>query len=276
MPSHDPPTYNESGAQNMPTDLQRRQEELERKAAELQAREAQLSSTPVAASGSSKNWPPLPARCCVGPCFYQDIAVEIPNAYQRTVRMMYYLWIFYTILLFLNMLGALALFIANGSGTTFGVSLLIFFLFSPLSFVCWFRPLYKAFRVDSSFNFMIFFFVFFFQFVVAVIYAVGIPGFGSCGLLNGITTLSQKDAHSVSTYTVGIFAIFIGFLWAIDAMISFYMLVKIHRMYRTTGASLAKAQEELATGVMSNQHAATAVTRTVQQNINPSAAGLRY
>lgn len=277
QPGEMPPPYESSGAQKVvPSDLQRRQEELERKANELQAREAQLNATPA---GSGKNWPPLPAKCCVGPCFYQDISVEIPNAYQKTVRIMYYLWIFYAFLLLLNMLGALALFIANKEGTTFGISILVFLLFSPMSFVCWFRPLYKAFRSDSSFNFMVFFFVFFFQFLVAVFYAVGIPNLGSCGLLNGITTLSNKDS-GVSNYTVGIIAIFIGFLWAIDAMLSFYMLVKIHRMYRGTTASFAKAQEELASGVMRNPHvqnaAATAVTQAAQQTFNQAASGLRY
>lgn len=46
------------------------------------------------------------------------------------------------------------------------------------------------------------------------------------GLLNGITTLSQKS-NVISTYTVGIIAIVIGLLWAAHAMISFYMLVKV-------------------------------------------------
>lgn len=273
-----PPPYTPTGAQNFSDDLQRRQEELERKANELQAREAQLANAPLA--GAAKNWPPLPARCCVGPCFYQDITVEVPDAYQKTVRIMYYLWILYAILLLFNMLGALALFIANGEGVTFGISLLVFFFFSPLSFVCWFRPLYKAFRSDSSFNFMVFFFVFFFQFVVSVFYAVGIPRMGSCGLLNGITTLSDTTSNTVSTYTVGIIAIIIGFFWAIHAMISFYMLVKIHRMYRGTTASFAKAQEELATGVMKNQHvqsaATTAVSQAARQSFNSAASGLRY
>ncbi|XP_035215571.1 secretory carrier-associated membrane protein 1-like isoform X3 [Stegodyphus dumicola] len=279
QPSQNPPPYTQAAGESaMTSDLQRRQEELERKANELQAREARLASSPAA--GSGKNWPPLPAKCCVGPCFYQDISVEIPNAYQRTVRLMYYMWIFYSFLLFLNMLGALAVFIANGEGNTFGISILIFFLFSPMSFLCWFRPLYKAFRSDSSFNFMVFFFVFFFQFIVAVIYAVGIPNMGACGLLNGITILSQGGEHTVSVYTVGIIVIFIGFLWAIDAMVSFYMLVKIHRMYRGTTASFAKAQEELASGVMRNPHvqnaAATAATQAAQQTFNSAASGLRY
>ncbi|KAG8189291.1 hypothetical protein JTE90_019051 [Oedothorax gibbosus] len=237
QPVESPPPYEASGAQNAAAaaDLQKRQEELERKANELQSREARLNAT---TAGTGNNWPPLPAKCCVGPCFYQDISVEIPDAYQKTVRTMYYLWIFYALLLFLNMAGALGLFISDISyGTTFGISMLVFVLFSPLSFMCWFRPLYKAFRSDSSFNFMLFFFVFFFQFLISVFYAVGLPSMGSCGLLNGITTLMDKSDHKISTYTVGIIAILIGFLWAINALISLYMLVKIHRICHSSGYS---------------------------------------
>lgn len=43
-------------------------------------------------SGRKNNWPPLPEKFPVGPCFYHDITVDIPVEFQKTVKIMYYLW----------------------------------------------------------------------------------------------------------------------------------------------------------------------------------------
>lgn len=43
-------------------------------------------------AGRKNNWPPLPEKFPVGPCFYHDIAVDIPIEYQKTVKIMYNLW----------------------------------------------------------------------------------------------------------------------------------------------------------------------------------------
>lgn len=251
-----PPAYTPVASQqtNINTaELQRRQEELERKAAELQAREEALRSAPF--NARTHNWPPLPAFCCVKPCFYQDIAVDIPLEFQRVVRALYYLWMFYVCVLCLNFLGAMALMIHGSGGTTFGFSILALVLFAPLSFLCWYRPLYKAFRSDSSFNFMVFFFVFFFQMAISGIYAVGIPSVGSCGFINGINIISEQTAGG---YAVGGIVLIIGFLWAMACFMSFLLLIKVHRIYRSTGASFTKAQEEFTSGILSNEHVQTA------------------
>lgn len=51
--------------------------------------------------------------------------------------------------LFLNVLACLAYFCANASrGVDFGLSILWFILFTPVAFVCWYRPVYKAFRYN--------------------------------------------------------------------------------------------------------------------------------
>ena len=42
--------------------------------------------------GRKNNWPPLPEKFPVGPCFYHDITVDIPVDFQKTVKIIYYLW----------------------------------------------------------------------------------------------------------------------------------------------------------------------------------------
>lgn len=96
------------------------------------------------------------------PCFYQDFSTEIPADYQRICKMLYYLWMLHSVTLFLNLLACLASFSGDSSkGVDFGLSILWFLIFTPCAFLCWYRPIYKAFRSDNSFSFFVFFFVFF-------------------------------------------------------------------------------------------------------------------
>uniref|UniRef100_A0A8C2HPS4 Secretory carrier-associated membrane protein n=1 Tax=Cyprinus carpio TaxID=7962 RepID=A0A8C2HPS4_CYPCA len=182
-PTEEPPAYTQpqqtQDQVRAQAELLRRQEELERKAAELDRREREMQS--LSASGGRKNnWPPLPEKFPVGPCFYHDISVDIPVEYQKTVKIMYYLWMFHTGTLFANIFGCLSWFCVDASrGVDFGLAMLWFMLFTPCSFVCWYRPLYGAFRSDSSFRFFVFFFVYICQFGVHVLQAIGIAGWGA-------------------------------------------------------------------------------------------------
>uniref|UniRef100_A0A671PN97 Secretory carrier-associated membrane protein n=1 Tax=Sinocyclocheilus anshuiensis TaxID=1608454 RepID=A0A671PN97_9TELE len=129
--------------------LLKQQEELERKAAELERREQELQSR-GAPTGKQNNWPPLPKFFPIKPCFYQNFSEEIPQEHQRLCKMIYYLWMWQCVTLFLNVLACLAEFTTNtDAGVDFGLSILWFILFAPCSFLCWFRPVYKAFRSVS-------------------------------------------------------------------------------------------------------------------------------
>lgn len=115
------------------------------------------------------------------------------------------------------MFGCLAWFCVDATrGVDFGLAMLWFMIFTPCSFVCWYRPLYGAFRwvykhtdtqtythvpkihicthtwmpfikrqclslsrSDSSFRFFVFFFVYICQFGVHVMQSVGISGWGA-------------------------------------------------------------------------------------------------
>ncbi|XP_034241466.1 secretory carrier-associated membrane protein 1 [Thrips palmi] len=244
-----PPSYNRSAQQTQMTtaEFQRRQEELEKKAQELARKEEELKNAPY--NVKRNNWPPLPEKCCFQPCFYQDIAVDIPHEFQKIVQQLYYAWMFHSCVMVLNILGGLALLFRAGDFSTFGLGILYMMLFAPVSFLCWFRPAYKAFRSDSSFNFMVFFFVFFFQLVVTSIQAIGIPGSGTCGILTALKSFDK----SASGIAVGIILLIVacGFIGA--AVMDLLLLSKIHRIYRSTGASFAKAQQEFTNGILSNE-----------------------
>jgi len=215
-----------------------------------------------------KNFPPLPKFCCANPCFYHDISVEIPIESQRNCRMLFYIWQLYVFILLYNFICALALLCTSGKNgaTTFGVALLYVFLFSPCSFVMWYRPVYKALANDSSFNYMLFFFIFFFQIVCTVVYALGIPAFGTCGWINAAGEMDNKNEGVAAMMFI------CAALWTVLAIFEVLLLKRIHGLYRRSGASMQKAQGEFAKDVMTNKNvqnaAAEAVKGGMQQGTN--------
>lgn len=259
-----PPAYTPNAPRISTDELQRRQEELERKAAELQRREEELRGVPF--NARNNNWPPLPEKFCVQPCFYQDINVDIPMEFQKTVRTVYYLWMFDACVMFLNVLGGLALLIGAGEGYTFGLSIVFFVVFTPFAYICWFRPIYKAFRSDSSFNFFVFFFVFFFNCILKGIFAIGIPNMGACGWIVTIKAYSENLGAGICSTLVSV-------AFTVMTMANIFMLLKIHKMYRNTGASFAKAQQEFATGVLRNEHVQNVATNAAAGAVRQTMAG---
>lgn len=233
-------------------DFLKRQEELEKKAAELERREEELNHRNQTGV-KENNWPPLPSFCPIRPCFYQDFSEEIPPDHQRVCKMMYYLCMMNGVTLLLNVLACVALFVTvPSSGQNFGLSLVWLLLFTPCSFLCWYRPVYKAFRTDSSFSFFFFFFVFFAQVVIFIIQAVGIPGWGNSGWLATISVIGSNKV-------VGGIMMMVAVLFTLCAVLSVILLKMVHGSYRRTGASFQKAQQEFSHGVFSKtfQPAAT-------------------
>ncbi|PNI37831.1 SCAMP5 isoform 16, partial [Pan troglodytes] len=133
------------------------------------------------------NFPPLPKFIPLKPCFYQDFEADIPPQHLSMTKRLYYLWMLNSVTLAVNLVGCLAWLIGGGGATNFGLAFLWLILFTPCSYVCWFRPIYKAFKTDSSFSFMAFFFTFMAQLVISIIQAVGIPGWGVCGWIATIS-----------------------------------------------------------------------------------------
>nr|XP_033780274.1 secretory carrier-associated membrane protein 3 isoform X7 [Geotrypetes seraphini] len=266
--ANEPKNYGSYGSQEATAaataDLLRKQEELNRKAAELDRRERELQSATLGnAAVRQNNWPPLPSFCPIQPCFYQDISVEIPQEFQKTVFTMYYLWTFSAATLFLNFLASLAWFCVDSSmGSSFGLSILWALLFTPCSFVCWYRPLYKAVRSDSSFNFFVFFFIFFVQDIIYVLQTIGIPGWGFSGWIASLAAIKKNLAVAIIMMIVALF-------FTATSVLGIVMLKRIHSMYRRTGASFQKAQEEFTTGVFSSQAVRNAAAGAARSTMQP-------
>lgn len=55
-----------------------------------------------------------------------------------------------TATLAVNLIGCLAWMCGGGGATNFGMAFLWLILFTPCSYVCWFRPIYKAFKWDGA------------------------------------------------------------------------------------------------------------------------------
>uniref|UniRef100_A0A670XZX0 Secretory carrier-associated membrane protein n=1 Tax=Pseudonaja textilis TaxID=8673 RepID=A0A670XZX0_PSETE len=187
------------------------------------------------------NFPPLPKFIPLKPCFYQNFTDEIPIDYQTLVRRIYRLWMFYCITLCVNLIACLAWWIASGEGVNFGLAILWLVLFSPCSYVCWFRPVYKAFRSDSSFNFMAFFFLFGGQFILTIFQAIGFSGWGACGWIATIRLIGTNVG-------AGIVMLFPTVMFTLCAVGMLICLIRVHRIYRGGGGSFQKAQNEWQSG----------------------------
>lgn len=223
---------------------------LERQQAELAEREKRLNDRDRTTSPNApiiirtKNFPPLPKFCPIGPCFYHDIKVDIPGPLQTWARFLYILWIVYAVTLLLNMIGGLSYFIVDSSGgATFGMSLVYLILFVPLSYVCWYRPIYRALRTDSSVYYMLFFFM-------SVLF-VGTNVLFATGIIEGMCGFRRLDIMS-DNKVVGVMILILSILWTLISTAAVILLIKVHRIYRASGASIEQAQRELQTAITTN------------------------
>ncbi|CAH2273463.1 secretory carrier-associated membrane 5 [Pelobates cultripes] len=208
-------------------------------------------------SEKQNNFPPLPRFIPLKPCFYQDFETDIPDGHRPLTKRLYYLWMLNSITLAVNLIGCLAWLIGGGGAVNFGLAFLWLILFTPCSYVCWFRPIYKAFKTDSSFNFMAFFFVFWIQLVISIIQAVGIPGWGVCGWIATIGFFGTNVGSAVVMLIPTI-------MFTAMAVLCFVALTKVHKFYRGSGGSLSKAQEEWTTGAWKNPHVQQAAVGAAQ------------
>lgn len=224
-------------------ELSRQQESLDRAADGVEYWQPNLQTRTVVQSERIKNYPPLPPCCPIRPCFYQDISLDIPSQYQKLVRFHYFYWIAYGILMLVNVTGCFAFFLVAEDkfrgGISFGISIGYFFVFIPCSYVCWFRPIYSAFRTDSSFSFFWYFIVFVAQNVILIVNSLGIFFYGTVGWINGFS------CFGAGLIGLGVFMLVIGISFDIVAILGFVLIARVNTQYRHSNASFEQAKREL-------------------------------
>ncbi|OAF67642.1 Secretory carrier membrane protein 4 [Intoshia linei] len=221
------------------------------------------------------NFPPIPTCGVIRPIFYQNISIDIPVAYQFIVLLAFRVWMAYSILLTTSILwnvisfgaslGSDAGISTNNAGSGFGLSILWFLLFIPLTYIFWFRTLYRAFRKDSSLMFFSFFIIAACFFIVLVVIMFGVEGSGYSGVIYGVTLASRKLGSLKFSGTMMIIS---GVLFGILNIANVYILMKVHFFYRHSEASFQKAQGEFFTNVMSNPAARQAATNAAVSGVN--------
>jgi len=243
-------------------DLQRRQQEFERRQQGPNGGRTQRAH----------NWPPVPDFVPIEPCFYQDIDVEIPVQFQETVRTVYYVYLVYILALVANVVASFLYFLfSDGQFGLFFLSVIELILFTPCAFLFWFRPVYKAFRDDSSFNFMIFFLVLFLHTLFCFIQTLGLSSY-AIGWSNTISAFGTNllVALVMMVPTIAFTAALVGMALS---------LFKVHRLYRGAGFSIDKARKEFSEGVMADrnvqQAANTAARAAAAHAVNQAVSG-RY
>ncbi|XP_065836349.1 secretory carrier-associated membrane protein 5-like [Oscarella lobularis] len=205
--------------------------------------EGEAELVPVQFADRKNNFPPFPNCCPCKPCFYHNIGVDIPPGSQSKTRTLCVFYVVNIVVLFLNLIACLAAFTTGNDGVSFGLSLAWFVLWTPMAFLCWYWPVYKAFRSDSSMWFMFFFFIFFVQIAACIVSAVGIAKSGYSGFIYAISVFTNKDKTSHTA--VGAICLIVASLWTLLALTGIVLLLVVHRHYRSSGLSVAQAKGEL-------------------------------
>nr|XP_027063056.1 secretory carrier-associated membrane protein 1-like [Coffea arabica] len=189
-----------------------------------------------------KNWPPF------FPIIHHDIANEIPIHLQKLQYVAFTTFLGLVGCLLWNIM-AVTLAWIKGEGPTIWFLAIIYFISGvPGAYVLWYRPLYRAMRysTDSALKFGWFFLCYFhigFCIVAAVAPPLFFKGKSLTGILPAIEVLS-------SNVLVGIFY-FIGFaFFAIESLISIWVIQQVYEYFRGSGKAAEMRKEAARSTVM--------------------------
>ncbi|KJE91263.1 hypothetical protein CAOG_02423 [Capsaspora owczarzaki ATCC 30864] len=234
----------------------------------LVAREAQLADRERALDESGlhpPNWPAFPKWCIFPfkPLIYHSIDDEIPAAQRVLIKRLFRDWIFTCFCWVINCIAAFSALVGCGdcsdTGTSFAVALIFMFVFIPGAFVCWYRVIYKGLVNDKTFSYLKFFFVFGFQVGCNILFAIGIPGTGASGFIVAFSAFSENTAVAIILLVSAVF-------WAINSVVSLFLLKQVFNLYRGSGKTVADAQAEVITSAAANPTIREGVKDSILRN----------
>ncbi|XP_031267855.1 secretory carrier-associated membrane protein 4 [Pistacia vera] len=210
-------------------DSKKRERELASWEADLKRREKEIKRREEAVTKAgdiptdNRNWPPF------FPIIHHDISKEIPVHAQRLQYLAFASWLGIVLCLVFNMVAVIVCWIKGGGVKIFFLATIYALLGCPLSYVLWYRPLYRAMRTDSALKFSWFFLFYMIHILFCIFAAIAPPvvfhGKSLAGILAAIDVISDS-------VLAGIFY-FVGFgLFCLESLLSLWVIQKIYLFFR--------------------------------------------
>lgn len=209
-------------------DTQKKEKELAAWQADLNKREREIKRREDAVGSADvpvddRNWPPF------FPIIHHDIANEIPINAQKLQYLAFASWLGIVLCLVFNVIAVIVCWVKGGGVKIFFLATIYALLGCPLSYVLWYRPLYRAMRTDSALKFGWFFMFYLLHIGFCIFAAIAPPIIFQGQSLTGI--LAALDVFS-DHLLVGIFYL-VGFaLFCLESLLSLWVLQKIYVYFR--------------------------------------------
>lgn len=227
-------------------DLQAKEKELKAREADLKRREQELRrrEEAIAKAGvviEEKNWPPFL------PIIHHDITNEIPIHLQKMLYVAFTTWLGLAACLVWNFVAVTVNWMKGGDPVIWFLAIIYCITGVPGAYVLWYRPVYRAMRTDSALKFGWFFLFYLIHIGFCVFASVAPPiifkGKSLTGILPAIDVLTENAF-------VAIFY-FIGFgFFAIESLISIWVIQQIYMYFRGTGKAAEMKREAAAKTMM--------------------------
>ncbi|CAF1625258.1 unnamed protein product [Rotaria magnacalcarata] len=110
---------------------------------------------------------------------------------------------------------------------------------------------------------MIFFLIFFIQIIITILQCLGVANLGC-----GFTLMIKLFTSGGSKIVVGLIVMIVTACFAMLALADGLLMIKVHRLYRLSGASLEQAQQEFQSAFVNNETVRGAAREVATAGIN--------